>query len=114
MPKRNGFPLLVLVLSTLLCFANTASARPKPSPTPKTYTVSIRGFKFVPEKLEVNAGDSIIWKNEDLVPHLVEAFEFKSRSMDQGENWLYQAKHKGEFPYICKFHPTMKAELIVH
>jgi|KBSMisStaDraftv2_1062788.scaffolds.fasta_scaffold245264_3 plastocyanin len=112
MTVRNGFSVLMLVLLTLLFSANTASAKPKPSP--KTYTVSIKGFKFVPEKLEVNRGDTVIWKNEDIVPHLVATSEFKSKSMDQGESWTYQAKQKGDFPYICKFHPTMKAELIVH
>jgi plastocyanin len=112
MTVRNGFSILMLVLSTLLFSANTASAKPKPSP--KTYTVSIKGFEFVPEKLEVNIGDTVIWKNEDIVPHLVDAFDFRSKSMDQSESWTYQAKQKGDFPYICKFHPTMKAELIVH
>lgn len=112
MPKRNSFPVLMLVLSTLLFPGNTASAKPKTSS--KTYTVSIKAFKFVPDNLEVNEGDTVIWKNEDIVPHLVDAFDFKSKSMDQGESWTYQAKQKGDFRYICKFHPTMKAELIVH
>jgi plastocyanin len=81
---------------------------------PKTYNVAIKGFKFVPEKLEVNAGDTIVWKNEDIVPHIVAADKFKSKSMDTGESWTFKTKQKGDFPYICRFHPTMKGELIVH
>jgi len=36
---------------------------------PKTHLARIAGFQFVPNKLEVNVGDTVIWKNEDLVPH---------------------------------------------
>jgi len=61
----------------------------------------------------VNAGDTITWKNEDIVPHIVTGDKLKSKSMDQGESWTYTAKRKGDFPYNCRFHPTMKGVLIV-
>ena len=112
MHSRNRLSVLLLVLTTLLFTGLAASSDQKPSP--KTYNVSIKGFKFVPDKLEVNVGDTIIWKNEDIVPHIVTADKFKSKSLDQGESWTYTVTEKGDFPYICRFHPTMKAELIVH
>jgi plastocyanin len=34
--------------------------------------------------------------------------------MDQEESWSFKPKQKGDFPYFCRFHPTMKAELVVH
>ena len=108
----KSLSVMILFCSTLLLPGGTASADEKP--TPQTYNVSIKGFKFVPEKLEVNVGDTVIWKNEDIVPHIVLADKLKGKNMDQGETWTYTAKQKGDFPYICKFHPTMKAELIVH
>ncbi len=81
---------------------------------PKTYHVVIKGFKFEPEKLGVEVGDTVTWTNEDIVPHIVTAEKFKSKRMDQGESWSFKAKQKGDFPYICGFHPTMKAELVVY
>jgi len=102
-------------LSMLLFFGTAASAgAADQKPAPKTYTVVIKGFKFTPDKLEVNAGDVIVWRNEDIVPHIVTADKFKSKNLDQGESWSYTAKQKGDFPYNCRYHPTMTAELIVH
>lgn len=82
--------------------------------SPKTYHVAIKGFKFEPDRLEVEVGDTVIWTNEDIVPHLVTAEKFKLKSMDQGESSSLRTKQKGAFPYFCRFHPTMKAELVVH
>lgn len=80
---------------------------------PKTVTVLITGFKFVPERLEVNAGDTVVWKNEDIVPHTATGKKFDSKSLDKGQSWSYVTKQAGSFPYICRFHPTMKADLVV-
>ena len=103
---------LFLVLLALVCTLPPAPAAQKKSP--KTYNIAIKGFKFQPEKLEVEVGDTVIWTNEDIVPHIVTAEKFKSKSMDKGEAWSLKVKQKGDFPYICRFHPTMKAELIVY
>jgi plastocyanin len=80
----------------------------------RIHHIAIKGFKFDPEKLDVEAGDTVVWTNEDIVPHIVAANKFKSRSLDKGESWSLKTKQKGNFSYICKFHPTMKAELIVN
>jgi plastocyanin len=102
----------LFMLLTLAAVLRPASARQKASP--KTHNIAIKGFKFVPERLEVAVGDTVIWTNEDIVPHIVTADKFHSKSMDKGESWSFRPKQKGEFPYICRFHPTMKAELVVH
>jgi plastocyanin len=101
-----------LILLTLAAVLRPASAGQKAPP--KTFNIAIKGFKFNPEKLEVAVGDTVIWTNEDIVPHIVAADKFHSKSMDKGESWSFRPKQKGEFPYICGFHPTMKAELVVH
>lgn len=37
------------------------------------YRVEIKHFKFVPERLTVAPGDTVVWVNLDLVPHTVTA-----------------------------------------
>ena len=104
-------------VSSLVLLAAAFTLPPTPAAqrkTPKTFNVAIKGFEFQPEKLEVEVGDTVTWTNEDIVPHIVVAEKFKSKSMDKGESWSLKVKQKGDFPYICRFHPTMKAELIVH
>jgi len=109
--------IAILLVSFLILLAPVARFQPASADEkahPKIHHVAIKGFKFDPEKLEVEAGDTVVWTNEDIVPHIVTSDKFKSKSLDKGESWLLKTKQKGDFPYICKFHPSMKAELIVH
>ena len=81
----------------------------------KTHTVRIEGMKFVPERLEVAAGDTVVWTNKDVVPHTVTASGAKVESGEIAPNrgWRFVAKKKGEMPYICRLHPVMKGLLLV-
>jgi plastocyanin len=81
----------------------------------KTHTVRIEGMKFVPERLEVIAGDTVVWTNKDFLPHTVTASEAKVESGELAPNkrWRFVAKKKGEMPYICRLHPVMKGMLVV-
>src|SRR5262252_4037418 len=81
----------------------------------KTHKVTIEGMKFSPERLEVAAGDTVVWTNKDVVPHTVTASQAKVESGEIAPNksWRFIAKKKGEMPYICRIHPTMKATLVV-
>jgi plastocyanin len=89
----------------------TAGARPEP----KTHTVTIEGMRFQPERLTVACGDTIVWVNKDLVPHTAtsDAGRFDSETIQSEQSWKFMAMEKGEFPYVCSFHPTMKAMLNV-
>lgn len=112
MLRRNPCFALLVVFGALL--SASCSARPEASPSGKTHTVLIKGSKFEPERLEVAAGDTVIWKNEDIVPHTATAIRiFDSDNLDPGESWSYVAARKGTYPYICTYHPTMRAALVV-
>jgi plastocyanin len=81
----------------------------------KTHTVTIEGMKFAPERLEVAAGDTVVWTNKDLVPHTVTASgaRVESGELAPNKSWRFVAKKKGEMPYICRLHPVMKGVLVV-
>ena len=81
----------------------------------KVHTVVIEAMRYTPEAIEINAGDTVIWKNRDAFPHTATA---EDRSFDSGEiasggTWKFVARRKGVFPYVCTLHPTMKAKLLV-
>jgi len=81
----------------------------------KTHTVRIEGMKFVPERLAVAAGDTVVWTNKDFLPHSVTAAEAGVESGDLAPNksWRFVARKKGEMHYICRLHPVMKAVLVI-
>ena len=55
----------------------------------------------------MNAGDTIVWVNKDLLAHTATAKggAFDSKVIQPGASWRFVAKTVGAFPYICSFHP---------
>jgi len=103
-----------VVLAMLFASVGQGAAAVVPA-RPRTHTIIIEGTRFQPETLTVKAGDTIVWVNKDLFPHSATASNstFNSQAIAAGASWRYTAKRKGEFPYTCIFHPTMKASLLV-
>ena len=99
---------LVLVCAAALFAAGAQAAG-------KTHTVRIEGMKFIPERLEVAAGDTVVWTNKDFLPHSVTAREARVESGDLApdKTWRFTARKKGEMHYICRLHPVMKGVLVV-
>ena len=80
----------------------------------KTHAVRIEGMRFVPERLEVTQGDTVVWTNKDFLPHSVTASEARVESGDlaPGKTFRFVARNKGEMPYMCRLHPVMKGVLV--
>lgn len=83
------------------------------------HLVEIRGFEFYPQTLEVVAGDTISWRNHDIVPHTVTALpesESGAWSTDelaatQSDEIVWQAGWEQD--YYCRYHPAMRGRVIV-
>ena len=80
-----------------------------------THTVVMEGVAFAPSVLTVAKGDSIVWVNKDPFPHTAVSKDagLDSKEIGAGASWKFVAATKGEFPYICTLHPTMKGVLRV-
>jgi plastocyanin len=103
---------IATVVTLIVCAIGLAASE---GPKSKTHTVTIEGMRFQPERLTVAEGDTIVWVNRDLVPHTAtsEAGGFDSQLIPVEQSWTFTPRKKGEFAYVCTFHPTMKATLHV-
>jgi len=97
--------------------ADAVKARPAaPSARkPDTVVVTIRDFRFVREKITVNPGDVVVWRNADQVEHAIQgdAGAFDSPLIEPRGDWSHQFTTSGTYTYHCKPHPFMKAEIRV-
>ena len=82
---------------------------------PSTHTVTMEGMVFTPAALTIRTGDTVVWANKDIVEHTATASNngFDSKMIAPGKSWKQTFKAKGSFDYVCKYHPTMKATLVV-
>ena len=86
---------------------------------PVTHHVEIRGMQFVPASLDVAVGDTVVWTNQDVLPHTVtsgipSAATFDSKAIEAKAEWSYQVTTTGEIAYVCTYHPTMHGKLVAH
>jgi plastocyanin len=83
---------------------------------PQTHTVVIREAKFQPAVLTVKVGDTVEWRNDDIVPHTATSTEpkkFDSGILTVGSSWKYVVTKRGTYFYNCTLHPNIQATLIV-
>ena len=106
---RSFFVVVVLALVSIM------GAGAAPPRTPAIHTVVIEGSHFTPDVLSVQAGDKVTWVNKDPFPHTATSTNnFDSTAIQPDQNWTFTTKTKGEFAYLCSFHPTtMKGTLRV-
>lgn len=81
----------------------------------KTHVVVLDSVSFTPRTLTVQAGDTVVWKNADIVEHDVRAGDgsFKSKILAPDQSFRWKAKKKGRHDYRCTLHPPMTGVLIV-
>jgi plastocyanin len=110
---------VLALIGTVVYLPHASASRPVHSPgtAAKVVTVAIRQFSFEPETLIVHAGDTVEWKNEDIVPHTVTEDSlrsgFDSNVLLTDAVWHYVPRNKGTYKYTCTLHPNMKGKLIV-
>ena len=104
--------ILAVAATVIVCATGlTAGERPKP----KRHTVTMENMRFQPESLTVARGDTVVWINKDVVPHTAtsKAGGFDSQAIQAEKSWKFTVRKKGDFAYVCTFHPTMTAMLRV-
>jgi len=80
----------------------------------ETHVVAIEGMAFPPATLTVKRGDTVTWRNQDLVPHTVTAKgRFDSGEIAAGRSWSWVATAPGTYEYVCAYHPGMRAAIVV-
>ena len=82
-------------------------------------TVTIAGFDFEPGSIEVPAGTTVTWQNDDDAGHTVTAgtpdapADTFAESVDGGSQATVEFAEAGTFPYFCTIHPSMTGEVVV-
>ena len=80
-----------------------------------TVTVKIQGMKFVPDKLTIKAGDSVVWKNTGNMTHTATADNGPvpdTGDINPGGSSSPQVfAAAGTVKYHCEIHPSMHGEV---
>ena len=76
------------------------------------FDIANTGF-YIPLNLEVSTGTTVIWVNDDSVPHTIQSQDekgaiiglFNSAPLMTGETFEHMFDESGVFSYYCSLHP---------
>lgn len=77
--------------------------------------VGMRQLAFAPASIEVAAGTTVEWRNDDQVVHVVRADDgsWDSGDIAPGATWRRTFDRPGTYTYTCTPHPFMKGVVVV-
>jgi plastocyanin len=82
---------------------------------PRRVEIKIEDLKYKPAEVEVGAGDTVVWINDDDTDHLVKADDgsFNSGRISSGRNFEHKFEKAGKYVYHDDLHPRMKGTITV-
>ncbi|HEU5482931.1 MAG TPA: hypothetical protein VFU80_07580 [Sphingomicrobium sp.] len=104
---RRHAPLIAAAAWALLPIPCPAAA------APRTYTVVVDKMKFGPMPQDLRKGDLIVWDNRDIFRHSATAKGKFDVDLPAGKKVKVRVTTVGTTPFVCKYHPGMKAVLRV-
>jgi plastocyanin len=104
--------------AALVCCAGMSMAQPACADgSPSAAKVVIDNFSFNPPRLSVPVGTTVVWQNQDDMPHTIvndaAPREFKSPPVDSGEQFSWTFSKAGTYAYFCSLHPRMTGVVTV-
>jgi plastocyanin len=80
----------------------------------KEHVIIMHAMTYEPEVATVEAGDLIVWRNDDTNPHsAVAPGRFDSGIVAPQGTFRVTLTKTGELPYACTQHPAMKGKIVV-
>ena len=74
----------------------------------------MREISFKPPRLVAHVGETVTWRNGDLVAHTATSKEAGfDVELAPGKEGSATVSKPGTFAYICRYHPNMRAVLVV-
>jgi len=95
--------------------AEAPAAAPAAAVAGPVKTIVINRLAYTQPQIEIAAGTTVIWKNDDQLAHTVTADDasFDSGMIPTGGSWSYTFTTPGTFAYHCTPHPFMKGTVVV-
>lgn len=82
--------------------------------------VLVKGFRFQPAAISIEAGESVEWTQTDNTTHTITSGvpgdsdgEFDHRDFDQNEKFTHTFEEAGTYAYFCNIHNSMKGKVTV-
>jgi plastocyanin len=110
---RSRF-LLPLAALAALVVAGCGGAGQSGEPVATTEVTMAKSYRFDPHTIEIEAGQSVTWTNDDNFTHTVQVDGQEDHEVEPGESVSIEFDEPGTYHYVCRLHrQDMDGEVIV-
>ena len=104
----------VTAAALALCVAGCAGADGGGEAVRTTTVTMAKSYRFDPTKIEVEAGQTVTWMNEDNFTHTVRVEGQADHKVGRGDSVAIRFDKPGTYNYTCTLHSNdMSGEVIV-
>jgi plastocyanin len=83
-------------------------------PVATTEVQMVKSYRFEPEAIRIDAGQTVTWTNEDNFTHSVQVDGQEDHEVGKGESFSITFDTPGTYRYVCTLHrKDMDGEVIV-
>jgi plastocyanin len=102
--KRRFFLPAVAVLAATVIAAGCGGTEENSQPVATTEVKMVKSYSFDPKTIEIEAGQTVTWTNEDNFTHTVEVEGQEDHEVGQGESVEITFDEPGTYDYVCTLH----------
>jgi plastocyanin len=73
-------------------------------PVAATEVEMVKSYSFDPKVIEIEAGDTVTWTNEDNFTHTVQVEGREDHKVERGESVEITFDEPGTYDYVCTLH----------
>jgi plastocyanin len=106
--------LLAVVAAAALFAAGCGGSGESSEPVATTEVTMAKSYVFEPRTIEIEAGQTVTWTNDDNFTHTVQVDGQEDHEVEQGQKVSIEFDTPGTYRYVCTLHrQDMDGEVIV-
>jgi plastocyanin len=92
------------VLAALAVLVVGCSGAGDDKPVATTEVTMVKSYRFDPKTIEIQAGETVTWTNDDNFTHTVEVEGEGDHKVDRGDSVSITFDEPGTYDYVCTLH----------
>ena len=106
--------LVAIAPAAALAVAAGCGGGESAEPVATTEVAMVKSYRFDPKAIEVDAGESVTWTNDDNFTHTVQVDGDEDHRVERGESISIVFEEPGTYEYVCTLHSQdMEGEVVV-
>jgi plastocyanin len=100
--RRFLLPAAAVLVATMVAAGCGGTGSSEPVATTKVSMA--KSYRFDPKTIEIKAGDTVTWTNNDNFTHTVKVDGREDHKVGRGDSVLITFEKPGSYHYVCTLH----------